>query len=95
VRLPGKIVAVDVKDWANPFLLARKVQEKGIPLVPEWDEAYYIFPKERKRDQPDYVRAFTNTCNMLSGKRKIGGKVKAAFENDFISMVRNVLKENK
>src|SRR5258708_4589557 len=57
VTLPGgKILAVDIKDWANPFLLACRV--KGIPLSPQWDEAYYVFPQERKRTQPDYVRAF-------------------------------------
>jgi hypothetical protein len=95
VRLPEKTIAVDVKDWANPFLLARKVQEKCIPSVPGWDEAYYIFPEERKRDQPDYVRGFTNTCNTFNGKVKIGGKVKAAFENDFVSMVRSKVKGRK
>ncbi len=31
VTLPRKTIAVDVKDWSNPFLLARKVQEKGFP----------------------------------------------------------------
>jgi hypothetical protein len=93
VKLPRKTIAVDVKDWANPFLLARKVQEKGFPASPAWDEAYYIFPKERKREQPDYVRAFTNTCNSSNGRLKIGHKIKSAFENDFVKMVREELME--
>ncbi len=95
IQLPGKTIAVDVKDWANPFLLANKVQEKGVPALPVWDEAYYVFPNERKHEQPDYVRAFTNTCNNLNGKVKIGKKVKAAFENDFVRMVQSALREGK
>ncbi len=91
VKLPRKTIAVDVKDWSNPFLLARKVQEKGFPSSPPWDEAYYIFPKERKQEQPDYVRAFSNTCNSSNGWVKIGHKIKAAFENDFVKMVQKEL----
>jgi hypothetical protein len=91
VTLPRKTIAVDVKDWSNPFLLARKVQEKGFPPSPAWDEAYYIFPKERKQEQPDYVRAFSNTCNSSNGRVKIGHTIKAAFENDFVKMVQKKL----
>jgi len=93
VTLPRKTIAVDVKDWSNPFLLARKVQEKGFPLSPTWDEAYYIFPQERKQEQPDYVRAFSNTCNSSNGRVKIGHNIKAAFENDFVKMVQKELGE--
>jgi hypothetical protein len=93
-KLPRKTIAVDVKDWSSPFLLAHKVQEKPFPSSPHWDEAYYIFPKERKQEQPDYVRAFSNTCNSSNGRVKIGHKIKAAFENDFVKMVQKVL-ENK
>lgn len=82
------IIAVDVKDWANPYLLARKVVTKGIPPTPAWHEAYFVFPKERKHLQPDYVRAFTNTCNSYADRTIIGGKTKAAFENDFIKIVK-------
>jgi hypothetical protein len=93
VKLPRKVIAVDVKDWVNPFLLARKVQEKDFPTFPAWDEAYYVFPKERKKEQPDYVRAFSNTCNSLNSRVKIGGITKAAFENDFLKIVRKELEE--
>src|SRR5260221_5325700 len=91
VKLPRKTIAVDVKDWANPFLLARKVQEKGFPASPAWDEAYYIFPKERKREQPDFVQAFTNTCNSSNGRVIIGHKIKAAFEDEFMMIVQKEL----
>jgi hypothetical protein len=91
VTLPKKIIAVDVKDWANPFLLARKEQSKEFPTLPDWDEAYYVFPKERKREQPDYVQAFSNTYNSFNHRTKIGGKLKAVFENDFLKMVRKEL----
>lgn len=88
IELPTqKNFAVDVKDWAKPYLLAQSV--KGIPCPPDC-EAYYVFPQERKRAQPDYVRAFTNTCNSL-GKITIGGQLKAAFENDFLNVVRKEL----
>lgn len=93
VILPKKIIAVDAKDWANPFLLAHKVQEKDFSTSPVWDEAFYVFPKERKQEQPDYVRAFTNTCNGLNGRIKIGGKIRAAFENDFVKMVQKEMGE--
>jgi hypothetical protein len=95
VKLPRKTIAVDVKDWVNPFLLARKVQEKGFPTSPAWDEAYYIFPKERKREQPDYARAFTNTCNNSYGQVKIGHTIKAAFEDEFVRMVKKELGEKE
>ena len=53
-------------------------------------QANYVFPFERKRTQPDYVRAFVNTCNSM-GQIGIGGSLKAAFENDFLKSVRKAL----
>ncbi|HVB22598.1 MAG TPA: hypothetical protein VNG51_11675 [Ktedonobacteraceae bacterium] len=88
ITLPKKVLAIDVKDWASPFLLAYKV--KGIPGSNEWDQAYYVFPQERKTTQPDYVSAFTNICNNR-GQISIGGNIKAAFENDFLKVVRKAL----
>ncbi len=89
VTLPdGRVLAVDVKDWANPFLLARCV--RGIPSQPRWDAAYYVFPFERKHSQPDYVRAFVNTCNSM-GQVSIGGNLKAVFEHEFLKIVRRAL----
>jgi hypothetical protein len=55
----GVVWAADVKDWANPFLLARKVEP--IPDDPPWQLAAFVFPNERGR-RPDYVRAFQRAC---------------------------------
>ncbi|MBZ0280760.1 MAG: hypothetical protein K8L97_08455 [Anaerolineae bacterium] len=64
IIFPDKdIWAVDVKDWANPFLLARQV--KPIPRTPVWDKAFFIFPDERRIQRSDYLRAFRNNCEIL------------------------------
>jgi hypothetical protein len=53
-----EVWAVDVKDWANPFLLARRV--KPIPSDPPWTRAYFVFPDERRAQREDYLRAFNH-----------------------------------
>ncbi len=87
------IFAVDVKDWASPFLLARKVKRQGFPTTPVWDHAYYVFPQERRRDQPRYVEIFQAVCNSQPSSLPIGGSVKAAFEQQFLHMVQAILKK--
>jgi hypothetical protein len=82
-----EVWAVDVKDWANPFLLARKVNENPIPNAPSWEQAYFIFPNERKKQRSDYLRAFRNHCEILNDKTK------AMFEQNFITQVKNKLKQ--
>lgn len=86
----GKAWAVDVKDWANPFLLA--LHAKNIPLHPPLEMGYFVFPDERSR-QPDYVRAFRNACNSRKsiGKVVIGGRIQAKFERHFLVDVRKRL----
>ncbi len=86
----GKAWAVDVKDWANPFLLALRV--KNIPLNPPLEMGYFVFPDERSR-QSDYVRAFRNTCNSRksSGKVVISGRIQAKFERHFLADVKKRL----
>lgn len=89
----GKIWAVDVKDWANPFLLAQNI--KNIP-APEAEMAYFVFPDDRSR-QPDFVRAFRNTCNShkSTSHAVIGGRVQAKFEKYFIADVKKKLNSFK
>ncbi len=84
---------VDVKDWANPFLLGCHV--KGISSSLPWQRAYYVFPKERQREQPDYVTTFVNTCNSDRGHVSIGGRVLAAFEKQFLRDVVKYLQGGK
>ncbi len=76
----GEAWAVDVKDWANPFLLARQVR----PFLPEpeWTQAYFVFPDERLERRSDYVRAFRNNCSQLNNR------VHAASETQFIKDVK-------
>ena len=86
----GKAWAVDVKDWANPFLLA--LHAKNIPLNPPLEMGYFVFPDERSR-QSDYVRAFRYACNSRksTGKVVIGGRIQAKFEKHFLADVRKRL----
>jgi len=63
---PGRqVYLVDVKDWANPFLLARQV--KNIPTNSSQEQAYYVFPDERGRAWPDYEAAFNRYSNGQRG----------------------------
>jgi REase associating with pPIWI_RE/pPIWI_RE three-gene island domain Y len=73
--------AVDVKDWTNPVLLARRVSP--IPTVPPWSRAYFVFPQERLR-QTDYVRAFKAHCTVLGDTPPVD----AVSERRFVELVR-------
>lgn len=86
----GKAWAVDVKDWANPFLLA--LHAKNILLHPPLEMGYFVFPDERSQ-QSDYVRAFRNACNSRksAGKVVIGGRIQAKFERHFLADVKKRL----
>jgi hypothetical protein len=88
VVVPRGTLAVDVKDWANPYLLARRVKPKGFFCEPG-SQPYYVFPQERKIHQPDYVRAFKSAYDALGGPSLEESGIKAEFEDDF---VREVLK---
>ncbi len=85
----GEVWAVDVKDWADPCLLARRVRADGdspIPSTPSWTRAYFVFPDERKAERPDYVRAFYNQFPHMPKH------LFAAFEGNFLVDVRRKLK---
>lgn len=82
--------AIDVKDWANPFLLARNLKQQD-PLIksnPPWTKAYFIFPDERRQQRTDYLRAFQNNCQLPKN-------IKAKFESDFIKDVKTKQKKCK
>ena len=99
-RFPdGKTVwAIDVKDWANPYLLAHHVEP--IPQNPPWTRAYYAFPEKRRLFRPDYPRAFSATCNSLkrtgTGRVEIDGiRYYAAFDADVVAAARAYLQGGK
>lgn len=61
ITLPNQDVwAIDVKDWANPFLLGRRLEP--IPPQPSWDQALIVVPDYRLQQRDDYLRALRNTC---------------------------------
>lgn len=73
--------AIDVKDWANSFLLGRSVEP--IPPDPPWSKAFFVFPNERGQQRSDYVRAFTSYCRHTQGM----------LERTFMKRVSAKLKE--
>jgi hypothetical protein len=82
VTVVDEVWAIDVKDWANPFLLAR--QAKSLRQKPRWDRAFYIFPDERQRQRADYLRAFKNHWQSPP-------KTKALMQSEFLREVRQKL----
>ncbi|MDW8145207.1 MAG: hypothetical protein RMJ48_02740 [Roseiflexaceae bacterium] len=88
VTFPDETVwALDVKDWSNPFLLARNVNHKPFPSDPPWRRAFFVFPDARCNQRPDYVRAFKSVCRVLSDH------VSACCERDVLQEAEQTLKQ--
>lgn len=86
VVFPDKTVwAIDVKDWSNPFLLARSVNSKPFPNDPPWDRAFFVFPDARRAQRSDYMRAFRNASRILSDR------VEACFARDLLRRAKEQL----
>jgi hypothetical protein len=59
VKFPnGAIWAVDLKDYANPVLLARRLNERPFAWGQNWAHAFYLFPDYRAT--PSYLNQFGN-----------------------------------
>ncbi|MDQ3802294.1 MAG: hypothetical protein M3416_00325 [Acidobacteriota bacterium] len=85
VTFPDKEVwAIDVKDWASPYLLAEAV--KPFRTRPPWDRAFYVFPDRHKRVRRDYLEAFRNRCVYVTGR------VDALFDSDLVAAARRKLR---
>lgn len=85
VRFPNQDVwAIDVKDQKNPFLLAAST--KRLPDNPQWDRAYFVFPDTRRRERPDYLRAFNNYSGIVSGM------VDACFTSELVKRIETHLR---
>ncbi|MBD2183385.1 hypothetical protein H6S82_01165 [Planktothrix sp. FACHB-1355] len=52
----GKVWALDLKDYSNPYLLLKRLGDEPIPKDPPWDEAYIVIPNERKKERPAYLK---------------------------------------
>lgn len=74
--------AVDVKDWGNPYLLAKKAGK--IPEDPQWSKAYFVIPQYRRKKCSDYREIFKKN---YSGTENAG----VEFEDGFMRKVKNKL----
>jgi hypothetical protein len=86
----GRAWAVDVKDWASPVALARHLDRVAelFPASPPWHRAFFVFPQDRLRQRPDYVRAFANASRALARSPK----VEALGEGPLVDAVRRHLR---
>jgi pPIWI_RE three-gene island domain Y/REase associating with pPIWI_RE len=86
----GEAWAVDVKDWASPVALARHLDRVAelVPTSPPWQRAFFVFPQDRLRRRPDYVRAFVNASRALARSPKVA----ALGEGSFVDAVRRHLR---
>lgn len=84
VSFPGGTVwAVDVKDWANPALLARTI--KPFRAEPRYDKAFIVVPEYRFRVREDYARAFRHHLGP-----ELEGRVALCSDAEFRRMARRV-----
>lgn len=84
ITIGGEVWAVDVKDWTNPFLLGRSINEKGqFPRSSEepWTRAFWVFPNERDSPNGYYMAAFKNSC------RQLDKQAEAVFEKGLLQRV--------
>jgi hypothetical protein len=84
ITLGNEVWAIDVKDWANPFLLASHAGP--IRRTPSWNRAFYIFPDERQQQRSDYLRAFENYWDRPSN-------TDALMHSDFLKLVRKKMEQ--
>ena len=79
----GEKWAIDVKDWANPYLLGNAVRE--FSTDPPWNRAFLVVPNYRATMRNRYSRAFE------AARRGRGAKVEFAVERQFIRAVKQCL----
>jgi hypothetical protein len=86
VPFPSGIVwAVDVKDWANPGLLARMTQP--MRAEPRHDRAFIVIPEYRFRVREDYARVFRHHLTP-----ELAGRIEICSDTEFTSMARRELR---
>lgn len=84
----GEAWAIDVKDWANPYLLAKSLagKEKPFRFAATWQRAFFVFPEHRRRQNRCYVEIFEQHFPLPPSSRTA-----AAFEKDFVALVKERL----
>ena len=79
----GETWAVDVKDWANPFLLGSSLKE--FSKEPAWNRAFLVVPNHRASMRNRYAKAFE------AAQRGRGIRVEFAIERQFLRFVNQRL----
>lgn len=74
ITLPdGNVWAIDLKDWANPYLLARRLSR--FSSEPTWNRAFVVVPDYRLKQRRDYIRALrkasTNKSFTIVSEREL------------------------
>ena len=91
LRIPfpdGTAWAIDVKDWANPSLLA--VRTQALRADPPHDRAFIVVPAYRFRVREDYARAFRHA--LAPG---LHGRITVCSDEDLTRLARRELRRIK
>jgi len=82
------VLAVDVKDYRNPYALAtviKRDQRDQVPNLPDWQTWLYVYPTYRELQDPDYHKHVIQACMPLSGNIMIMN------DSQFKSYIRTLL----
>jgi hypothetical protein len=66
----GTVWAVDVKDWAAPHLLAKRLEPLPRDGSLDYDRAFYAIPDARMRETPDYLTRLQNATMRAGAPRE-------------------------
>ena len=82
-----QIWAIDVKDWANPFALGKKLRDDVLPINPPWDRAFYVFPSYRRIRRRDYMDAL-----LSQWRRSSNSRIQALFADDLVREIQRAIR---
>ena len=91
LRIPfpdGTAWAIDVKDWANPSLLA--VRTRALRADPPHDRGFIVVPAYRFRVREDYARAFRHAL-----AAELHGHITVCSDEDLTRLARRELRRIK
>jgi hypothetical protein len=86
----GTAWAIDVKDYADPFMLARKVRGLSFYNLGQlrWDQGYYVFPQYRIDWNKRYSQQFNQVAELPDNMRGIGEQ---EFKNLVVAKLAQVI----
>lgn len=82
----GEVWALDLKDYANPYLLAKRLGDEPIPSDPPWNVGYIVIPAERKRERPAYLKEIKS--------RWRAGNVRPIFDDAVFALAKKKAEGN-